>query len=400
MLKLVTIVVPTFNAALDVSECLRSLFGSDAQECSIIVIDDGSSGELRSVIQPFVGRKNVRFIENFRNRGYTMNLDIALENVNTDYVAICNSDLLFPRFWLGGLVEALERNSFLGAVGPISNAASFQSVPVLYDQYGRFAQNEGFCAEEGPREIWSQLLSRLLRTVVLNVPILNGFCTLFRTDAIRKAGGFDFESFPQGYGEENDLSVRIRALGYQLGVIPEVFVYHKKSRSFGAERKEVLSKEGAAKLAKLYTAEHVRELDETLRNDKRLNALREMTAFLTPYVQGMSCEESVDQALLDGGFYFRAERQGFEVVNSYDGADIALDVDAQGALVVAVPKDCALFHSAACPYGYFFIWLALMSHTRPVFSTEKTLSEGALGWLGNDSKSSELIPSRVFLLDP
>ena len=51
-----------------------------------------------------------------------------------------------------------------------------------------------------------------------------------------EVGGMDGAAFPSGYGEENDLCLRVRNAGYQLAVADDVYVWHSKSASFGAAR--------------------------------------------------------------------------------------------------------------------------------------------------------------------
>ena len=73
-------------------------------------------------------------------------------------------------------------------------------------------------------------------------PFLNGFCYAIRRRAIEAAGLLDEERFAEGYCEENDYSQRVRQAGYELAVADDTYVYHAKSRSFGAEGRAELAK--------------------------------------------------------------------------------------------------------------------------------------------------------------
>ena len=76
----VTLVVPVFNALPDTIECLSSLLRSDAGSCRIIVNDDGSPLEVTRRLQElFGGRDNVEIHGNFRNRGYTANVQYGVD---------------------------------------------------------------------------------------------------------------------------------------------------------------------------------------------------------------------------------------------------------------------------------------------------------------------------------
>ncbi len=145
-----------------------------------------------------------------------------------------------------GLVECALSDPSIAMVGPLSNAATYQSVPDIYGAGGKWAINRlppGWSVRDMAAEVARRSERRFPR-----VPLLNGFCTLIRRSVYLEIGGFDLSVFPSGYGEENDLCVRVAAAGYALAVADHVYVYHHKSASFGAARQRQLSAQGDAKL--------------------------------------------------------------------------------------------------------------------------------------------------------
>lgn len=54
-------------------------------------------------------------------------------------------------------------------------------------------------------------------------------------------GLFDEETFPRGYGEENDFCMRALRGGWRNLISPHAYVFHVRTASFGAE-KESLTK--------------------------------------------------------------------------------------------------------------------------------------------------------------
>jgi GT2 family glycosyltransferase len=271
----VTIVVPVFNALDETVACLSSLLQSDARECRIIVNDDGSplhvAQRLRDV---FAANPNVEIHSNFRNRGYTANIQYGVDAATTQFVAIVNSDTVFPASWLGKLVAQLQANPVAAAVGPLSNAASYQSIPELKNSLGEFSSNPGF--GEGPEQLWdiNCFLETLFRGRMVDAPILNGFCTLFRREAVLRAGGFNPAAFPTGYGEENDLCMRLLAMGLRLGVALDTFVYHGKSKSFGTDKKKEYSRLGREALERLYGVGFVPDFAAVLDRNAVLSGIR------------------------------------------------------------------------------------------------------------------------------
>ena len=51
------------------------------------------------------------------------------------------------------------------------------------------------------------------------VPLLNGFCTLIRRAVFERAGLYDEDAFPIGYGEETDLCLRAAKAGFGSGSV-------------------------------------------------------------------------------------------------------------------------------------------------------------------------------------
>ena len=52
--------------------------------------------------------------------------------------------------------------------------------------------------------------------------------------------------FKQGYGEENDFSMRAIDLGFKHFLCADVFIYHQGSVSFGGKTKELCAVAGAS----------------------------------------------------------------------------------------------------------------------------------------------------------
>lgn len=290
-----SIVIPVYGALEETLDCVTSLLQSDAGGCPIFLMDDGSDWHVQDTLRSrFADAPNVTLISHFRNRGYTRNIAMGVDQTSTDYVCILNSDTLLPAVWAGPLVAKLESDAYLAGVGPLSNAASFQSVPDLVDpETGKFSENDGLGFDPAERETVAALLRELGKGVCVDVPILNGFCTVFRRSALDAIGGFDTQGYPEGYGEENDLCIRLKAEGYRLCVLLDCFVHHQKSKSFGSARKETLSARGARTLAKKFGPELVPSLSKQMGASLPLNNIRALVKAAldtgtTPQVEGIA----------------------------------------------------------------------------------------------------------------
>lgn len=291
-----SIVIPVYNAIEETLDCVLSLLASDAGQCLIWLMDDASDWGVQEQLETtFKDYPNVNIISHFRNRGYTRNISEGIEQTFTNYVCVLNSDTLLPPIWATPIVEKMRNSSQLGGIGPLSNAASYQSVPFIFDLVeDEFSVNDGLGFDKDERADISNAIAHLGQNKFLDVPILNGFCTVFRRSALNAVGGLDFIGYPDGYGEENDLCVRLKAEGYRLCVSLGTFVHHQKSKSFGLERKKVLSKKGALTLAKKFGPELVPSLAAKYEQLKGLKAMRTMVqTYLETTTGHMSAKQTL-----------------------------------------------------------------------------------------------------------
>lgn len=272
-LRSLDIVIPVFNAVDDTLECLASLERHTKAPHRVVVVDDASEGSAAAQIDRFAAtRPWIRVIRNAENQGYTKSANIGMSASNSEWVILLNSDTIVTPDWLEGLFEAADARPDAAMIGPVSNAASWQSVPDLYDAKGKWRINPI------PEGVTIDSIAATVRSLAPRdfpeVPLLNGFCTLIRRSALDEVGYLDEIAFPVGYGEENDLCIRVGAAGHALIIADHVYVYHKKSASFGLSRRDALSKAGTASFKAKHPEVDLRELQLRFTEIPALNTLR------------------------------------------------------------------------------------------------------------------------------
>ena len=82
--------------------------------------------------------------------------------------------------------------------------------------------------------------------------MLNGFCLMLHKPTLDVIGYLDETNFPLGYGEENDLCLRLLISGYKLAIADFVYVYHSQSASFGLSKKRQLTANAVETLKRLW----------------------------------------------------------------------------------------------------------------------------------------------------
>jgi GT2 family glycosyltransferase len=110
----VAVVIPNLNGEAYLGECIDSLL-MQSKSCTIIVFDNGSSDDSRSIIKKY-GDRVVSIFQN-ENMGFTggvnPGIQYAIEN-NFDSVALINNDARVDSKWLENLLADMSEG--IGAV--------------------------------------------------------------------------------------------------------------------------------------------------------------------------------------------------------------------------------------------------------------------------------------------
>lgn len=270
----VDIVIPVYNAFEDVKRCLESLDKqTDGFRVTTYIVNDASEAETTNFLREFCKDKpSFVLIEHETNMMYTKTVNDGLRATTADYVITLNSDTIVTKGWLQGLVRCMQTDKNIGVVGPLSNAASWQNVPELLDEDNQFAVNE---IPEGMNENdMAELVSMATHHVYPRVPFVNGFCFMIARKVIEKIGFLDEETFPTGYGEENDYCLRVADAGFTLAIADDSYVFHAKSKSFGHAKRKEYSKNGSIALKAKHGKEKVNTLGAQIREMKVFDEIR------------------------------------------------------------------------------------------------------------------------------
>jgi len=262
------------NSPDETKACLESVVKARRPHDRILVVDDASQPRTADILDRFAAsHDNVHLVRHATNRGYTASANVILKESRADWTVLLNSDAVIPPRALTKLVAGGLQFERLGIVGPLSNAASWQSVPRVTDDGGTFLINQlppGLDAE-----ILDRLSEEMSDGVPLFTPLVNGFCFAVRRRLVELIGGFDEEYFPQGYGEEDDFCLRAGMSGYLCGVVTNAYVFHVKSASFTPTRRKPLAEAGGRALRIKHSPMRVQAAVETMRLNPRLASIRQ-----------------------------------------------------------------------------------------------------------------------------
>jgi len=234
------VVIVNFNAGEYLERCLRSLEAHRGDlDVDVLVIDNASSdGSHR---RAFEAHPWIRLIENPTNVLLSPAWNQGIRETSAPYLLFLNPDTEWFGGTLADLVLVAEEHPRAGMVGPLVRNSDgtvypsgrvFPSIGVALGHafLGNLLPSNRFTRRYHMRE-WD-------RTTAREVDWISGCCMLFPRKAFEEVGTFD-EDFAL-YGEELDISARLRAAGWTALFTPEVEIVHEIGVSTGRSRRTVL----------------------------------------------------------------------------------------------------------------------------------------------------------------
>lgn len=273
-LKTVDIIICVYNAYEDVKRCIESVLKYTSEPYRIIIVDDNSeeltASYLRSVAENNVKIKLVRNESDLH--GYTYVANIGLRIADADYCVMLNSDTIVSERWIDNMVACGESDTQIGVVGPLSNTASWQSVPKLIDDDGDWCHNvipEGFTVS-----MVAKMIESNSGKIYPQVPLLNGFCLMIKREVIDKIGYFDEENFGRGFAEEDDYNTRAVKAGFKLAIADDTYIYHAQSKSYTDEKRLALCKLSGEALRKKHGREYIDNCSAFMATNRIIDSIR------------------------------------------------------------------------------------------------------------------------------
>ena len=238
----VAVVVPVYGAPDEVERCLDSVVATTDGDVPLIVIDDASPGDaITALLERYRSLPNITILDNAQNLGFVRTVNRGLEAAGSADVVILNSDTEVTPGWLSRLRAAAYSAADVGTATPFSdNAGAFSAPEPGTNEY-----------PDHPLDSIAREITRTSRWLRPEGPTGNGFCLYMKRSFLDDVGDLDHESFPRGYGEENDICMRGVDRGWRHVIDDATVVRHALGTSFGAER-TTLMKQGRAKLDELH----------------------------------------------------------------------------------------------------------------------------------------------------
>lgn len=144
---LVSFVVPTYNVARFLGDCLRAIFAQTATEdYEVIVVDDASTDATPDVVRQF-NDPRLHYIRHSHNQGHVATFNQGLLQARGVYIARIDSDDRHRPYFLDRVLPIFEKHQNVGLV--YGDAALMDECGVIHHQ--RIDKRHGgrdFCGDE------------------------------------------------------------------------------------------------------------------------------------------------------------------------------------------------------------------------------------------------------------
>lgn len=271
----VDIIICVHNALEDVKRCLASIEENTIKPYQLILVDDGSADETARFLSNYSLSHGVTLIRSDQATGYTFAANRGLRESSAEFVVLLNSDTIVTEGWVDRMVNCANSDPTIGIVGPLSNTASWQSVPKI-EENGDWATNP--LPEGVTIAAMGKMIVENSAKLYPDLPLLNGFCLMIRRKVIEDIGFFDEENFGPGYGEEDDFTLRARKAGWKLALADDTYIYHAQSKSYSSERRKALAENAGRKLAAKHGESIVHKSVSSIQENRILRGIRARAA--------------------------------------------------------------------------------------------------------------------------
>lgn len=232
-----SIIILSYNTREVTRQCLTELFKTLQSETDleyeVIVIDNASTDGSKEMLEKFQNQ-NLKLIVNRKNVGFPKGNNQGLRMAHGEYILFLNSDVLIEKIRFKRLLAYLDSRLDVAVCTVRVNLihdgidpASHRGFPTIWNSFCYFFKLEKlFGTGVLGRLFGGYHLSYLDLQTIHEIDSPSGAFYLVRKKILEELKGFDEHFFM--YGEDLDLSYRIKELGYKILYYPLFHVTHLK----------------------------------------------------------------------------------------------------------------------------------------------------------------------------
>ena len=217
----VSVIIPNYNGANCIEDCIDSLKAQDFKDFEIIVVDNDSKDGSADIVEK--SYPEVRLLRLEQNFGFSRAVNEGLRISKAPYVILLNSDTKAEPEFVGALLETVKEDDGIFSVSSkmiqMKHPDRIDGAGDLYSAFGwAYARGKGRSVKRYNRKC--------------DVFAACGGAAIYRRSILDEIGWFD--EFHFAYLEDVDIGYRARIMGYRNVYCPTARVYHLGSAVSGS----------------------------------------------------------------------------------------------------------------------------------------------------------------------
>ncbi|MEO7991418.1 MAG: glycosyltransferase [Chryseolinea sp.] len=207
-----SIIIPVYNRPQEVDELLHSLVSQTLKSFEVIIVEDGSSVRCDDVVDRYRDTLTIQYFYK-PNTGPGPSRNFGYEHARGEYFVVFDSDCIIPSQYLHSVEKSLSENHWDAWGGPDK----------AHENFSRLQRAMGYTMS-------SILTTGGIRGGKKHVGWFQprSFNMGISRNVFEKTKGFAFDRF----AEDIEFSIRMKNVGFHVGLITDAFVYHKRRTNF------------------------------------------------------------------------------------------------------------------------------------------------------------------------
>ena len=206
---IISVIMPMYNAEKYIAQAINSILGQSFREIELIIIDDKSTDQSRSIVESFLSKDSRIILLTGSAQGAAAAANKGMKIARGKYISFCDADDLFSDNSIESQVNYIESHPEAGAT-----CAKFAMMDSLGGNIVEMVN------ENEPSDITEELLSGVTRTHA---------CTfMVRKEIIEMLGGYR-EFFVSGYDIDFQLRLAEACKVVYLPIVTYLYRLHDTS---------------------------------------------------------------------------------------------------------------------------------------------------------------------------
>ncbi|MBQ9444836.1 MAG: glycosyltransferase family 2 protein [Lachnospiraceae bacterium] len=217
----VSVIIPNYNGAEFIKDCLDSLLRQEYRDFEIIVVDNDSKDGSADLVEKEYPSVRLKRLD--QNYGFSRAVNEGLKMSKAPFALLLNSDTIAEQGFVAALVDTIQKDGRIFSVASRMIQMKYKDridgAGDLYSAFGwAYARGKGRKLKwyDKPADVFSAC----------------GGAAIYRRSILDEIGWFD--EFHFAYLEDTDIGYRARIMGYRNVYCPDAKVYHVGSGATGS----------------------------------------------------------------------------------------------------------------------------------------------------------------------